>query len=129
MAATTRSIDRYKQDIAEWAARETLEQSFGPAELWTFAASRQVNVPRLQRNFVEAWTSRLSDIGPAAIADDRTLRGLIESRERQLKGPRARLYNPARLLDWSGEVGVGRMNFRWHRVHRMLLDLHAGLAA
>ena len=56
-------VDRYKQDIAEWAARETLEQSFDPAELWTFAAARRVNVPRLQRNFVEAWTSRLSDIG------------------------------------------------------------------
>ena len=122
-------IDRYRQDIGDWAAREALEQYFDPAELWTFAASRQVHVPRLQRNFVEAWTTRLLAIGPATIADDRTLRSLIESRERQLKGPRARLYNPGRLLDWSGEVGVGRMNFRWHRVHRMLLDLHEGLAA
>ena len=122
-------IDRYRQDIGEWADREILEPSFDPAELWTFAVSRQVHVPRLQRNFVEAWTSRISDIGPTAIADDPTLRVLIESRERQLKGPRSRLHNPARLLDWSGEVGVGRMNFRWHRVHRMLLDLHRGLAA
>ena len=122
-------IDRYRQDIGEWAAREAVEQFFDPAELWNFAASRKVQVPRLQRNFVEAWTSRLSDIGPAAIADDRTLRSLIENRERQLKGPRARLHNPARLIDWSGEVGVGRMNFRWHRVYRMVLDLHQGLAA
>ena len=83
----------------------------------------------LQRNFVEAWRARLSDIGPAAIVDDRTLRTLIENRERQLKGPRARLHNPARLLDWSGQVGVGRMNFRWHRVRQMLLDLHGGLTA
>ena len=122
-------VGRYRQEIDEWAAREALEHVFDPPGLWTFAASRKVQVHRLQRNFVEAWTSRLSDIGPAAIADDRSLRGLIESRERQLKGPRARLHNPARLLDWSGEVGVGRMNFRWHRVRRMLLDLHEGLAA
>ena len=122
-------IDRYRQDIGEWAAGEAVEHIFDTAELWTFAASRKVQVPRLQRNFVEAWTSRLSDIGPAVIAEDRTLRSLIESRERQLKGPRARLHNPARLLDWSGEVGVGRMNFRWHRVRQMLLDLHEGLAA
>ena len=122
-------IDRYKQEIGEWAAGEAVEQFFDPAELWTFAVSRQVHVPRLQRNFVEAWTSRLSDIGPAAIVDDPASRSLIENRERQLKGPRARLHNPARLLDWSGEVGVGRMNFRWHRVHQMLLDLHEGLAA
>ena len=122
-------IDRYRQEIDEWAAGEVPEQFFDPAGLWTFAASRQVQVPRLQRSFVEAWTSRLLDIGPAAIGDDRALRSLIESRECQLKGPRARLHNPARLLDWSGEVGVGRMNFRWHRVHLMLLDLHGGLAA
>ena len=106
-----------------------MENFYDPGELWTFAASRQVRVPRLQRHFVEAWSTRLPQIGPAAIADDRGLRTLIESRERQLKGPRARLHNPARLLDWSGRVGVGRMNFRWHRVRQMLLDLHGGLAA
>ena len=122
-------IDRYRQEIDGWAAGEAVEQLFDTDKLWTFAASRQVQVPRLQRNFVEAWTSRLSDIRPAAIADDRTLRTLIESREKQLKGPRARLHNSARLLDWSGEVGVGRMNFRWHRVRQMLLDLHGGLGA
>ncbi len=121
-------VEQYRQEIDEWATRELEEASFDPAELWTFAASRQLLVPPL-RHFVEAWTSRLSDIGSAAIADDRTLRSLIESRECHLKGPRARLHNPARLLDWSGEVGVGRMNFRWHRVRQMLLDLHEGLAA
>ena len=122
-------IDRYRREIGEWATRETKEHLFDPADLWTFAASRHVDVPRLQRNFVEAWTARLLKIGPASTADDHTLRSLIENRERQLKGPRARLHNPARLLDWSGEVGVGRMNFRWHRVRQMLLDLHGGLAA
>ena len=122
-------IDQYRQEIDEWAAKEAVENFYDPNELWTFAASRQVSVPRLQRPFVETWSTRLTEIGPAAIADDRGLRSLIESRERQLKGPRARLHNPARLLDWSGRVGVGRMNFRWHRVHQMLLDLHGGLAA
>ena len=122
-------IEQYRREIDEWAATEAAERFYNAAELWTFAASRQVRVPRLQRNFVEAWSTRLSDIGPAAIADDRKLHILIESRERQLKGPRARLHNPARLLDWSGRVGVGRMNFRWHRVRQMLLDLHGGLAA
>ena len=122
-------IEQYRQEIDEWAAKEAVENFYDPGELWTFAASRQVRVPRLQRHFVEAWSTRLRQIGPAAIADDRGLRTLIESRERQLKGPRARLHNPARLLDWSGRVGVGRMNFRWHRVRQMLLDLHGGLAA
>ena len=122
-------IEQYRQEIDEWAAKEAVENFYDPGEIWTFAASHQVGVPRLQRHFVEAWSTRLPQIGPAAIADDLGLRTLIERRERQLKGPRARLHNPARLLDWSGRVGVGRMNFRWHRVRQMLLDLHGGLAA
>ena len=123
------AVERYRQEIDEWAAQEAEEKSFDPARLWTFARSRHLHVPRLQRPFVEAWSTRLPEIGPAAIADDPTLRDLIETREQQLKGPRARLQNPARLLDWSGRVGVGRMNFRWHRVSRMLFDLHEGLAS
>ncbi len=122
-------IERYRQGIAEWATSEAAENHHDPRHLWTFAASRKVRVPRLQRAFVEAWSQRLADIDPAAIPEDQHLRHLIENRERQLKGPRARLHNPARLLDWSGSVGVGRMNFRWGRVRQMLLDLHQGLAA
>ena len=122
-------IDRYRREIAEWAAREAEEDSHDPGPLWSFAASRKVRVPGPQRLFVEAWSRRLVDIDPAALPEDRQMRSLIETRERQLKGPRARLCNPARLLDWNGRVGVGRMTFRWGRVHRMLLDLHEGLAA
>lgn len=123
------SVHRYRQEIDQWTAQEAEEDSFDPATLWTFAFTRRVRVPRLQRNFIEAWSTRLSKIGPIAIADDPALRDLIETRERRLKGPRARLHNSARLLDWNGEVGVGRMNFCWHRVSRMLLDLHRGIAA
>ena len=122
-------IDRYREEIAEWAAKEATEDNHDPRHLWSFAASRKVRVPRLQRMFVETWSKRLADIGPAAVPEDRQLRRLIENREKQLKGPRARLHNPARLLDWNGSVGVGRMNFRWGRIHRMILDLQQGLAA
>ena len=122
-------IDDYRQEIAEWAAREAVEDSHDPRALWSFAASRKVRVPGPQRLFVEAWSKRLADIDPATLPDDLELRSLIETRERRLKGPRARLHNAARLLDWNGRVGVGRMDFRWHRVRRMLLDLQQGVAA
>ena len=122
-------IDDYRQEIAEWAAREAVEDSHDPRALWSFAASRKIRVPGPQRLFVEAWSKRLAGIDPATLPDDLELRSLIETRERRLKGPRARLHNPARLLDWNGRVGVGRMDFRWHRVRRMLLDLQQGIAA
>ena len=122
-------IDKYRLKVGEWAAREAEDEPFDPVRLWTFTASRHVSVPPLQRRFIEAWTSQLRDIRTAAVTNNGTLRGLIEHRERQLKGPRARLHNPARLLDWSEGVGVGRMTFRWYRARQMLLDLHEGLAA
>ena len=122
-------IAHYWTELAEWAGRESEERSFDPDELWDFVASRRVNVPDQQRCFVESWSSRIAEIAPAGVLDDKYLRSLIEARERQLKGPRARLDNLARLLDWNGRVGVGRMDFRWHRVRQLLLDLQAGLAS
>ena len=61
-------IEQYRKEIDQWAAKEAVENFYDPGELWTFAASRQVRVPRLQRHFVEAWSARISDIGPDAIA-------------------------------------------------------------
>ena len=122
-------VEQYRVELSDWADQEAEEADFNPDELWAFAASRQVRVPARQHKFVNAWSERIAENGPSAVADDDRLRTLIEHRERHLKGPRARLVNPTRLLDWNGRVGVGRMNFRWHRVRQLLLDLHRGLAA
>lgn len=122
-------IERYHAELAEWAVREAGEQAYDPDSLWKFVASRAINPPTLQRRFVEGWSRRIAELQPAEVPDDLHLRMLIEEREIQLKGQRARLRNAGRLLDWSGATGVGRMSFRWHRVRQLLLDLHRGLAA
>ena len=122
-------VEHYRAEISEWAIREADEDPYDPEALWPFIASRDVRVPPLQHSFVEHWSRRVAEIPPAAILEDKTLRALIGDRERQLKGKRARLINPGRLLDWSGAVGVGRMDFRWHRVRQLLADLHLGLSA
>ena len=122
-------VEPYRAELAEWAGRESEEKAFDPSELWAFAASRRLRVPSGQRDFIEGWSARTADIGSLNVVDDDRLRTMIELRERRLKGPRARLTNPARLLDWNGyRVGVGRMDFRWHRVRRLVNDLHQGLA-
>ena len=122
-------VEEYRAELADWADQEAEEDDFDLDGLWIFVSSRHVRVPSRQHAFVETWPKRIAEIGPSAVADDTALRTVIEHRERQLKGRRARLVNPARLLDWNGRVGVGRMNFRWHRVHQLLLDLHRGLVA
>ena len=121
--------EQYRLDLAEWATREAEDGTYNPDALWRFVASRGTYPPRSQRHFVEHWSRRIVEVAPVAAPDDTYLRTLIEGRERQLKGRRARLVNTGRLLDWNGAVGVGRMNFRWHRVRQLLLDLHQGLAA
>ncbi len=123
-------VERYRSELAEWADREGQEEAFDPGELWDFAASRRLRVPTGQRGFIEGWSARTARIGPLNAVDDDHLRTMIEFRERRLKGPRARLTNPNRLLDWNGErVGVGRLTFRWNRVRQLLADLHWGLAS
>lgn len=120
-------VEEYLRELGEWAAREGSEESFEPAGLWAFMARQGARLSEPQRRFVEAWTDRLAEIGPMAVAGDSYLEDLVRQRELRLKGHRARLVNPGRLLDWSGRVGVGRMDFRWFRVRQFLVDLHRAL--
>lgn len=122
-------IQKYRSDLAEWAAQEAEERAYDPNTLWQFAATTGTRSPEPQRRFVEHWSQRVAEITPAKVIEDPDLRSLIEFRERQLKGSRARLSNSGRLLDWSGAAGVGRMSFRWHQVRQLLTDLLRGLAA
>ena len=120
-------IDDYRSRIAEWGQREAEEEPYGAEALWQFIAERGTHARPPQRDFVKRWGERISEIGAGAVADDDTLRRLVADREQTLKGPRARLINDSRLLDWNGSVGVGRMDFRWSRVRGLLRDLHRGL--
>jgi broad specificity phosphatase PhoE len=119
-------MESYRAQLAEWAAREEAEEPFEPVSLWSFVGRQGGRLVRPQQRFVEAWSRRVSEIGARHVVDDEFLRKLIESRERQLKGHRARVVNRGRLLDWGGRVGVGRMSFRWPNVRRLLMDLYAG---
>ena len=124
------TIDKFRADLAEWANREAAEgASFDPKGLWELVVRRDGHLPYPQRVFIESWSRRLAELAPDRVADDRWLRTLIAEREWRLKGVRARLRNQNRLLDWAPGVGVGRMDFRWSRVRRFLIDLHRGLAA
>ncbi len=124
------SIEQYRAGLVEWAAHEAAEKCrFEPDKLWELVARRGRRLPSPQRTFIETWSRRIAELAPDSVADDARLRTLIADRELRLKGPRARLANRNRLMDWSPGVGVGRMDFRWVRVRQLLTDLHRGLAA
>ena len=121
-------VAKYHARIAGWADLESAEAPFETIVLWEQTARAGMRVVSQQQHFVDTWTRRVAQVGPHAIADDPALRQLITVRERRLKGEhRARLANPGRLLDWSGDVGTGRMVFRWPQARQMLIDLHCGL--
>ena len=122
-------VDRYREELDEWASREVKEDVYDPKELWDFVACHGGRLPEPQRCFVERWSARIAETGPRGVASDLCLRELVEQRELELKKERARLANPGRLLDWNGRAGVGRMDFRWFRVRQLLIDLHRGLRA
>ncbi len=124
------SIDEFRAGLAEWAAEEADEERpFEPDALWELVVRRGGRLPYPQRVFIESWSRRIAESGPDRVADDDRLRALVADRELRLKGARARLANPSRLVDWSPGAGVGRMDFRWFRVRQLLIDLHRGLAA
>ena len=122
-------VAEYRELLEDWGAREAQEAPFQPAELWSVVARSGARSPTRQRRFVETWTRLLAEAHPRRAADAPNLCRLIEAREAGLKGPRARLRNPERLSSWKGASGVGRMDFRWHRVRVLLSDLQRGLDA
>ena len=121
-------VGKYTASCVGWAAREATEEAFNPKVLWAILESRSTTVRPRQRAFVEAWTSRLAQIGPERVSTDHSVRAMIADRERALKGrQRARLVNDNRLLDWPGGSGVGRMDFNWFRARELLVELKKGL--
>lgn len=79
------------------------------------------------RRFVLGWRDLLIDEGVDAIAQSSAARSFMTRRERQHKGPLARLGNRARLASWGGRSGAGALVYRWPQVRGILLDIHDGL--
>ena len=122
-------IEHYRTLLAEWADREGEEAAFDTDQLWRFVALSGGRTRTRQQHFINAWSQSVTDHGPHQVADSTGLRDLLRQREIQLKGNRARVINPARLLDWTGKVGVGRMQFRWPNVRQLLIDLNQGFSS
>ncbi len=121
-------IEDYRIELQQWAEEERGEDPFQPDDLWDLMARQGARTLLPLRKFIEAWTRGVNRCGASSVVNNRDLRDLIARREIQLKGNRARLVHTGRLMDWSGRVGVGRMDFRWHRVRPLLQDLYKGLA-
>ena len=123
----------YRRRLEDWAADVDAlgraVEDWNPERVWRVVTAQGRSVGYWTRNFVEDWVEGLRLGGPrGVVADSSNARTLVEVREVQLKGTRARLRNARRLELWGGESGTGRMSYRWGGTRRILKDIFDGLA-
>src|SRR5665648_720693 len=118
-------VDAYRGDLIEWSGelqREAVFDGWDRAAFWATILTLNPRIHPRTRAFVNAWL----DIAATTtdVADLPAARDLVTSRERQIKGARARLGNRPALERWSGASGLVRLSYRWHVAQRLIADLH-----
>ena len=122
-------VEEYKNDMAEWWERRNARAAeltaWDRPRFWALLAAWNARVTASTHTFVEVWLDTINRARRVEdVIGDRGLRDLIGSRERVLKGPRARLGNPRALNLWNGASGTAQLDYRWNRpVSGMLRDL------
>lgn len=128
-------VEKYRALLTDWAEEVTQQAEifarWDREDFWRTVHRTRPHVPERTRLFVDAWLNRLlsSTSAPDALAEDDSIRDLIDNRERAIKRAQARLHNFRLLEAWNGDTGSGtaRMSFRWAQASRHLADIHFGL--
>jgi len=116
--------EEHREALAVW--RQSLDM--GAMSNWSLDAfwektidhGHAISVPT--RRFVEALLVRVQATA-GGIADDGSCRDLVRLREQSLKGQRSRFKNRGALVQWSGNAGTRRLNYRWPTVKTFLSDM------
>jgi hypothetical protein len=122
----------YEDRLASWAA--DLDGQAGAHVRWdrtgfwslVFTANPRVH-PFAQR-FVTDWAALLDQHG-FHIENNKNAAELVARRERELKGPQARLGNQRALDNWTGASGDRQYDFRWRNARIVAADIRAGFDA
>jgi hypothetical protein len=130
------SVDQYQSEIASWQhsclARPDELSSWDIGALWRLTEGGATRVTPATRAFVETFLDLLLAIlhsGEAAsLATHEGVRKIVQEREWQVKGQRARLRNRQLLELWRGAVGAEQLTYRWPVVSRIITDIRLGLS-
>jgi hypothetical protein len=123
-------VDTYETRLDEW--REELQdsaalQGWSRTDWWAAIFRNNPRVKRPTIGFFNRWLDLIGD--DVDLAQSTKAENLVSSRERQIKGGRARLVNQSALDRWSGASGLGRLDFRWTVGRSHLMDLYAAREA
>jgi hypothetical protein len=92
-------------------------------EWWATIHRQNQRLRPITMQFVNRWLDLID--AEVDLASSKEADNLVSTRERQIKGGRARLVNQSALDRWSGGSGLGRHEFRWSIARRHLEDLYA----
>jgi hypothetical protein len=115
----------YRDEIATW--RQDLSSSgvllaWDRSAWWSAVHEHKPGLSPLTKRFVDWWLDIITL--DSDVANHDAARSLVGSRERQIKGGRARLVNQAALDRWTGRSGLVRLDYRWQVTQRLLFDLY-----
>lgn len=120
----------YRERIDEWQgfilADQTLD-GWDRDDFWRTVATKRPRLEAHTISFADQWyriAQRCVRSGKP-IAEDREARSLIEMRELQMKGGRARLKGGTALDLWQGESGTGVLEYRWRQASSHITDLNS----
>jgi len=127
-AARDASVEHYRDGLRAWVLeleqRQELLETWDRTAFWTLTRSLGP-VSGATHRLIEQWAALRPWRAASVVDSNAAARGLIRERERQLKGPRARIGNARALELWNGASGAERLNYRWPSARRILRDLFA----
>ncbi len=118
-------VERHEVALAAWQNEEAPAQTaadWNRDAFWALIRQRNPRLTTLTQAFVDDWVNVVAPGGDLRTSAD--AERLVTNRERQIKGPRARLLNQAALDNWSGSSGLGRLTYRWDVARSHLQDLY-----
>jgi len=116
-------LDLWRDELHVTAALDGWSRS----DWWATIQRQNPRLRPITMQFVNRWLDLVG--ADVDLAQSQAAANLISTRERQIKGGRARLVNQSALDRWSGGSGLGRHDFRWTISRRHLLDLYAARPA
>lgn len=126
----TSLVEVYTQHIGEWLQEVQDAEPLHAQDrelIWQTVINSGRRLSAATKDFVGTWSDAVADAGTAAdLTGSPELRRLIADREREKKGPRARLTpgNQLALDAWSGASGTARFGYLWTNARRHLQDLY-----
>jgi hypothetical protein len=118
-------VEEYTDALEGWREELTATQTFSGwarEDFWTTARSGNLHLRPMTHDFVDRWLDLVA--GDNDVVRSTEARTLVATREKKIKGGRARLLNQSALDRWNGASGVGRNDFRWLVARSHLQDLY-----